>query len=124
MECRRVRVRSPRCRARPYSLRSCVFPSSLDSGRQCGDLCGRQYEPVGIEDVAREELRSLAHDARHEGQEEFRCSHACCATAHHPRQPPTIPARSEERRVGKECVIPCRTRWSPYHKKKTKNKET
>ena len=24
-------------------------------------------------------------------------------------------ARSEERRVGKECDIPCRSRWSPYH---------
>src|SRR3546814_20247956 len=23
--------------------------------------------------------------------------------------------RSEERRVGKECVSPCRSRWSPYH---------
>src|SRR3546814_11324274 len=23
--------------------------------------------------------------------------------------------RSEERRVGKECVSPCRYRWSPYH---------
>src|SRR3546814_12928617 len=23
--------------------------------------------------------------------------------------------RSEERRVGKECVSPCRARWSPYH---------
>src|SRR3546814_3612727 len=29
--------------------------------------------------------------------------------------------RSEERRVGKECVSTCRSRWSPYHsKKKTK----
>ena len=26
---------------------------------------------------------------------------------------PTI--RSEERRVGKECIPPCRSRWSPYH---------
>src|SRR3546814_4031178 len=26
--------------------------------------------------------------------------------------------RSEERRVGKECVSKCRSRWSPYHKKK------
>src|SRR3546814_14073367 len=26
--------------------------------------------------------------------------------------------RSEERGVGKECVSPCRSRWSPYHKKK------
>ena len=23
--------------------------------------------------------------------------------------------RSEERRVGKECRMPCRSRWSPYH---------
>src|SRR3546814_12602358 len=25
------------------------------------------------------------------------------------------PVRSEERRVGKECVSTCRYRWSPYH---------
>src|SRR3546814_11578922 len=39
-----------------------------------------------------------------------------------PRAPPS-PApssgiqapRSEERRVGKECVSTCRSRWSPYH---------
>ena len=24
-------------------------------------------------------------------------------------------SRSEERRVGKECSEPCRSRWSPYH---------
>src|SRR3546814_11032848 len=30
--------------------------------------------------------------------------------------------RSEERRVGKECVSTCRSRWSPYHKKKKKLK--
>src|SRR3546814_14775161 len=27
---------------------------------------------------------------------------------------PDMP-RSEERRVGKECVSTCRSRWSPYH---------
>src|SRR3546814_7911957 len=26
-----------------------------------------------------------------------------------------LPVRSEERRVGKECVSTCRSRWSPYH---------
>src|SRR3546814_4974767 len=26
-----------------------------------------------------------------------------------------IDPRSEERRVGKECVNTCRSRWSPYH---------
>src|SRR3546814_14891568 len=25
-----------------------------------------------------------------------------------------LPRRSEERRVGKECVSTCRSRWSPY----------
>src|SRR3546814_12723021 len=32
------------------------------------------------------------------------------------------PHRSEERRVGKECVSTCRSRWSPDHSKKNKNK--
>src|SRR3546814_6526127 len=27
----------------------------------------------------------------------------------------TLRARSEGRRVGKECVSTCRSRWSPYH---------
>src|SRR3546814_2036211 len=27
----------------------------------------------------------------------------------------TVKGRSEERRVGKECVSTCRSRWSPYH---------
>src|SRR3546814_9214329 len=33
-----------------------------------------------------------------------------CGTA-----PSSKPVRSEERRVGKECVSTCRSRWSPYH---------
>src|SRR3546814_232563 len=35
-------------------------------------------------------------------------SYMDCRTYH-------IPGRSEERRVGKECVSTCRFRWSPYH---------
>src|SRR3546814_15403126 len=31
--------------------------------------------------------------------------------------------RSEERRVGKECVSTCRSRWSPYHYKNNKQTE-
>src|SRR3546814_21176395 len=30
----------------------------------------------------------------------------------------TTNERSEERRVGKECVSTCRSRWSPYHTNK------
>src|SRR3546814_11917074 len=32
--------------------------------------------------------------------------------------------RSEERRVGKECVSTCSSRWSPSHYKKKKRKKT
>src|SRR3546814_13849036 len=31
--------------------------------------------------------------------------------------------RSGERRVGKECVSTCRSRWSPYHSKKYNNEQ-
>src|SRR6056297_3996075 len=41
------------------------------------------------------------------------------STRRAPRSPGS--SGSEERRVGKECVSTCRSRWSPYHlnKKKT-----
>src|SRR3546814_17308939 len=32
--------------------------------------------------------------------------------------------RTEESRVGKECVSPCRSRWSQYHSKKKNNNLT
>ena len=39
-------------------------------------------------------------------QEPFECG----------KDPVMLPeGRSEERRVGKECSSPCRSRWSPYH---------
>src|SRR3546814_18300672 len=53
-------------------------------------------------------------------------SAGCCHPAH-PRNalPRTgvegAAMRSEERRVGKECVSTCRSRWSPYHYKKNKH---
>src|SRR3546814_10303177 len=31
------------------------------------------------------------------------------------RRGPGTPDRSEERRVGKECVSTCRSRWTQYH---------
>src|SRR5213076_3537602 len=41
--------------------------------------------------------------------------------AHHPL---CNRERSEERRVGKECYQPCRSRWSPDHSKKKKTTQT
>src|SRR3546814_8452290 len=44
------------------------------------------------------------------------------ATGKYPREAvnfmDSIIRRSAERRVGKECVSTCRSRWSPYHYKK------
>src|SRR3546814_3041935 len=50
-------------------------------------------------------------------------SHCISSPPLRPEVPPTGRAvpdcrscdRSEERRVGKECVSTCRSRWSPYH---------
>src|SRR3546814_14827317 len=36
---------------------------------------------------------------------------------------PTLTKSSEERRVGKEGVSTCRSRWSTYHKKKKKQED-
>src|SRR3546814_12570415 len=40
-----------------------------------------------------------------------------CGAAPETQSPARTPEgiRSEERRVGKECVSTCRSRWSPYH---------
>src|SRR3546814_13890100 len=36
---------------------------------------------------------------------------------------PIAMTRSEERRVGKECVSTCRSGWAPYHEKKKEKKK-
>src|SRR3546814_17306397 len=38
------------------------------------------------------------------------------------KKPGLIYIRSEERSVGKECVITCRSRWWPYHKIKKRKR--
>src|SRR3546814_17044110 len=44
--------------------------------------------------------------------------HLAVALDPYPRAPGAELPRSEARRVGKECVSTCRSRWSPYHYKK------
>ena len=41
--------------------------------------------------------------------------HVVTAHSLEPLRPWKAEQRSEERRVGKECAITCRSRWSPYH---------
>src|SRR3546814_12750931 len=54
--------------------------------------------------------RSIMVRSSHEGERDV--GRADVARGDYPR--------SEERRVGKECVSTCRSRWSPYHSKKKK----
>src|SRR3546814_21007935 len=57
--------------------------------------------------------RLLTADERHQGLELWLSEYP------QPRPPrETWEQRSEERRVGKECVRPCSYRWSPCHVKK------
>src|SRR3546814_18222944 len=60
--------------------------------------------PIGVAPVvgARKADRAALAAAGH--REAGRRAHRGCS-----------PFRSEERRVGKECVSTCRSRWSPYH---------
>ena len=47
------------------------------------------------------------------GESALSLSHTHKPHTHHTHTPHT--SRSEERRVGKECLRLCRSRWSPYH---------
>src|SRR3546814_18949031 len=81
-------------------------------GRSCVRV--RRAEPdAALPAYARSRQRPVAW-LYHHGS--LRCDPAPCSPARAP--PRHRSARSEERRVGKECVSTCRSRWSPYHSKK------
>src|SRR3546814_1284578 len=73
-----------------------VCSSDLDMAGQQHVLAHHQIEPVALPVPSRIQLHDRLH--RHLG-------------AH--REDELV--RSEERRVGKECVSTFRFRWSPYH---------
>src|SRR3546814_10971485 len=58
------------------------------------------YSNAGYAQLLAEKPRSASHTA---------CRISSTGSAAYRRD------RSEERRVGKECVSTCRSRWSPYH---------
>src|SRR3546814_6075482 len=70
---------------------------------------------VGFGDLARQRQAKAGAVApgrikRQQRVGQHRFVHAAAAIKHI-----DAPVRSEERRVGKECVSTCRSRWSPYH---------
>src|SRR3546814_18900829 len=62
----------------------------------------------------------MIQDQRGRGALELAVQHLMQAAA---QSPDLAGLRSEERRVGKECVSTCSSRWSPYHYKKTPSYE-
>src|SRR3546814_14616219 len=95
--CFSSRRRHTRC-ALVTGVQTCALPISEPRGRD---------EDAG---QRRKHQRTLGHARRHVGDD----AQAAAAA----RQIGID--RSEERRVGKECVSTCRSRWSPYHEKKKK----
>src|SRR3546814_10012392 len=114
------------CRSRgtsPLRLGHSRFPIPLSLLFAPGQREAVRVAQVGAGQVLRIARQQVRHQAREAGQAQARF----LAADHHPRavgQPPRPAAttverkRSEERRVGKECVSTCRSRWSPYHSKK------
>src|SRR3546814_12669361 len=87
-------------------------------------------------DVCSSDLSTASSPGRPRVQTHLCASVSICAPVSRPRRhrlagacrdvPPVVhpveadppDVRSEERRVGKECVGTCSSRWSPYHSKK------
>src|SRR3546814_19355958 len=116
------------------------FFSSRRRHTRCALVTGVQTcaLPIWPPAIAAPRLQDRRHRRSVRGRRPSTHRHACrCARTgrHRHRRTPrhrhrarrsSAPAdRSEERRVGKECVSTCRSRWSPYHyKKKKKTTET
>src|SRR3546814_13634212 len=66
-------------------------------------------------DVRRHEIRDESRDADSEIDVEAVLEFERRTRCHVFTGPGHQAVRSEERRVGKECVSTCRSRWSPYH---------
>src|SRR3546814_11941372 len=74
-------------------------------------------KPGKIADHDKFRIGELLHAQAGDLQEQFRPFFRCITRYKQ------NPERSEERRVGKECVSTCRSRWSPYNKKKKNTNE-
>src|SRR3546814_1858831 len=71
-----------------------VCSSDLEAGRLRDEIRRLENEELGLPEIEHKAPRVGRSDAG---------------------RPGTRKTRSEERRVGKECVSTCRSRWSPYH---------
>src|SRR3546814_15835945 len=110
--------------------RSNIAPG-LPSSQQILDFIAASDQPVGKREIAKHfalhgndkiALKALLKDMTDEGLVDLAPGRAFHKHGGLPRVTVLRVAaiegsnvRSEERRVGKECVSTCRSRWSPYH---------
>src|SRR3546814_7320567 len=104
----------------------CFFFSSRRRHTRCALVTGVQTCALPIFDFAQpvlicgglaqsESRRAVGRQGHHRSI--VTINDGVLAAGEYPRFDAAV-SRSEERRVGKECVSTCRSRWSPYHKKK------
>src|SRR3546814_1245517 len=66
-------------------------------------------------DVCSSDLLAQAKELLRQSEDEWRREDKAYREAQQAGRLKPQEQRSEERRVGKECVSTCRSRWSPYH---------
>src|SRR3546814_2689785 len=74
------------------------------------DVCSSDLDPD--QHQGHDDPHSRGHDGR---SHRARAAGGAGVDMIIPPGPLKVLVRSEERRVGKECVSTCRSRWSPYH---------
>src|SRR3546814_9672695 len=75
------------------------------------DVCSSDLQIIGLGDRAADFMLDTLADGPFV---EVFSSHQSSSPVILARSVPSL-TRSEARRVGKECVSTCRSRWSPYH---------
>src|SRR3546814_9901195 len=93
---------------------SVFFFSSRRRHTRCALVTGVQTCALPISESAQAEA-TAASEASEAAQAKLVALEGTTEEAGAMMEATTTDMRSEERRVGKECVSTCRSRWSPYH---------
>src|SRR3546814_9553879 len=89
-------------------VQTCALPISIRPGVSLADFGGGIYLSTAV-------LAALFERERSGKGQELSVSLLDATMSMLINYSVAVAVRSEERRVGKECVGTCRSRWSPYH---------
>src|SRR3546814_2663576 len=90
-----------------------VCSSDLAAGQQI--IAGLAEQIIAARTSAQLVIALAAAQHRAVDRADMRQNVVCCRALDHGLGMAVDRIRSEERRVGTECVSTCRSRWSPYH---------